>query len=85
MRREAALSRGLIAAATFIARRNMAVAATTGTSPMAVTATEVRVLAGDFAFNRQFLPRSTRRVTGIAASRRAAAKRRNQLREKRRG
>lgn len=85
MRREAALSRGLIAAAAFCARRNLAVAASIGASPMAVTATEVRVLAGDFAFNRQFLPAHSRRVTGIAASRRAAAKRRNQLREKRRG
>lgn len=88
MRRDAALSRGLIAAATFIARRNMAIFAMSpgGMSrPMAVTAAEVRALAADFAFNRQFLPVRSRRHTGIAAARRQARKLRNQRREKRRG
>ena len=50
-----------------------------------VAAAEVRALAGSFAFNGRFLPRTQRGKTGIAAQRRAARKRRNQLREKRRG
>lgn len=76
---------GLMAAAAAIAARNMQVAAATGSSPLAVTSAEVRALAGNFAFNGRFLPRSSTRKTGIAAQRRAARKRRNQLREKRRG
>lgn len=88
MRREAALGRGLMLAAAFIARRNMATFAMSpgGMSrPMSVSVAEVRALAADFAFNRQFLPRSSRRVTGVAVQRRQARKLRNQRREKRRG